>query len=94
MRYCQPDGLLFFEEGDQNRIVLCEVKYQHVPDAYFQLQDKYLPVVEAAFPGLPISLCEVVKWYDPAVSFPCEVKKTALIHEVKTNEFGVHILNR
>jgi len=93
VQYCQPDGLLFVEEGGE-KLVICEVKYQHVPDAFFQLQDKYLPVVQAAFPTIPLALCEVVKWYDPAVAFPCEVKKAPRVHEVKENEFGVHILNR
>ena len=92
VQYCQPDGLLFVEE--LGRVVVCEVKYNHVPDAYFQLNQKYLPVVAAAFPSLEISLCEIVRWYDPAVDFPCKVKLTPDLRKVAPGDFGLHILNR
>ncbi len=94
VQYCQPDGLLFYDEDGQDKLVICEIKFQHVPDAYFQLQNKYLPVVEKAFPRQDIALCEIVKWYDPSTAFPCSVRQAARPHEVQPSEFGVHILNR
>lgn len=92
VRWCQPDALLFdFEKG---QITLIECKLQHTADAWWQLRWLYLPVLAKVFPGnlWKISLIEVVKWYDPAVAFPEEVRLRASVQESKTGEFGVHIL--
>lgn len=91
VRWCQPDGLLVFPE--RGLIVIIEVKYQHTIRAWFQLNELYLPVVRAAFPGRlwRIALCEVVKWYDPNIEFPQRVKLQRFIDEVLPGQFAVHI---
>ena len=89
-RWCQPDGLLFdFERG---RITIVEVKYQHTSDAWWQVKQLYLPVLQAMFPEKlwSFDFCEVVKWYDPAAPFP---EKVVLALEVcmRHPSFKVHI---
>lgn len=90
-RWCQPDGLLFLPYIGQITIVEC--KLQHTSDAYWQLRWLYLPVIAKAFPATEwnYGVCEVVKWYDPAVHFPERVKLRKDVRSTKPNEFGVHI---
>lgn len=89
-RWCQPDGLLFVPQ--EGRIVVVECKYQHTSDAWWQTRHLYLPVLQKLF---PLSLwtyevCEVVKWFDPAVVFP---ERLVLANEVDMPHaaFKVHI---
>jgi hypothetical protein len=92
VNFAQPDAfLLDFEKG---LCTIIEVKYNHTSDAYFQLYDKYLPLLnkwlnrEALW---QFSLCEVVYWYDKFVDFPCKVSLRDDVKKVKPGEFGVHI---
>lgn len=89
--YAQPDGILLdFVKG---RVTIVEMKFSHTAEAYFQLVDKYLPLMQK-FLGTELwtfATCEVVQWYDKAVSFPCEVRLRKEIQLTEPNEFGVHI---
>lgn len=89
-RWCQPDALVI--DPRAGRITIVEVKYQHTPDAWFQVKHLYLPVLQEIFhPQLwEYDFCEVVKWYDPATLFP---EPVVLAHEVnmKHKHFKVHI---
>ncbi len=89
-KYCQVDGILTVGK----RKILVECKYNHCPDAYFQLTNLYLPVVRFLFPKAEIALCEIVKWYDPDTAFPCSVVLLPRLHEAKGENFSVHILNK
>jgi hypothetical protein len=93
-RWCQPDALLI--DVLAGRIVVIEVKYQHTPDAWWQLYHLYVPVLRAMFPPSlwELSVCEVVKWYDPATWFPCRVAMLQDPMTARVNEFGVHIWRR
>jgi hypothetical protein len=93
-KYCQLDGLLFSEV--RKLLILLEVKYSHTADAYWQVENLYLPVVRKWMQdsGYRIATVEVVKWYDPNVAFP---RKPTLIDDIlnaKPENFSVHILNR
>lgn len=90
-KFCQTDGLLFTPK--QYKILIVECKYKHTPDAYWQLEDKYVPVVRKLFPDWEISTIEIVKWYDPSTAFPTEVVLKKDILDTRPNEFGVHICN-
>lgn len=90
-KFCQLDGILHRPDGS---LVLLECKYNHCPDAFFQLTNLYLPVVRKLYPTVDLALCEVVKWYDPAVVFPSAITLLPRIHEAKAGVFSVHILNR
>lgn len=81
------DGLLL----TGGRIVVCEIKLRHTVDAYFQLHNLYLPVARVVFPGMDISLCEVVKWYDSSTAFPCAVSLIEDLHTARPGDFSVHI---
>lgn len=91
VRWCQPDGLLFLPTS--GLIIIVECKLQHTSDAWWQLKWLYLPVIAKAFPGTlwKIALCEVTKWYDPAVAFPEAVRLRELVSEATPYDFGVHI---
>jgi hypothetical protein len=83
--------LLF--QPKQQKVLIIEVKYKHTVDAYWQLEDKYVPVMRSIFRDWEISTLEIVKWYDPSTSFPVEVKLQKHILNSKPSEFGVHIWN-
>ena len=91
LRWCQPDGLLFMPlEG---KIIIVECKLQHTSDAWWQLRWLYLPVVAKAFPATfwDYGLCEVVKWFDPAVAFPEKVQMRENVADAGNNRIGCHI---
>lgn len=92
--YFQPDGLLFVP--DPLRVVVVEVKYQHTPDAYWQLEQYYLPLLRLFFArsGRQLAAVEVCKWYDPATVFPRQVRLLERLELAQSGDFGVHILNR
>lgn len=94
VRHCQPDGLLLFP--DEMQLVIVEVKYSHTPEAYWQLEHLYVPVLRAFMrdSGWRIATCEVVKWYDPSTRFPVRPVLRDSLEGVKVGEFAVHILNR
>jgi hypothetical protein len=89
-RWCQPDGLII--DPWQGRIIIVEVKYQHTPDAWWQVKQLYMPVLHQIFPPQlwNYEFCEVVKWFDPAVQFP---EKVILASEPskRSSSFKVHI---
>jgi hypothetical protein len=94
VRYCQPDGLLLFERT--KTLLIVEVKYSHTPDAFWQLEHLYVPVLRA-FMGdshWKIATCEVVKWFDPSTRFPVRPVLRESFEDIKPGEFAVHILNR
>lgn len=90
LRWCQPDGLLF--DCPRGSITIVEVKYQHTPDAWWQVRHLYGVVLASMFPAdcWSFSACEVVKWYDPAISFPERVVLARTV-DMATPFFKVHI---
>lgn len=94
VRHCQPDGILLFPES--KILLICEVKYSHTPEAFWQLEHLYVPVLRAFIGASPwrIATCEIVKWYDPTTRFPVRHVLRENLSDVKVGEFAVHILNR
>lgn len=90
IRFCQTDGLLF--QPKQFKLLIIEIKYKHTPDAYWQIENKYLPVCRWLFRDWEISTLEIVKWYDPSTQFPAPVSLRKDIEDCAPGEFGVHIL--
>lgn len=92
VRYCQPDGLII--DLERGRVTIVEIKLQHTPHAWWQLRWLYLPVVRALFAADHLwqyEVVEVVRWYDPAISFPEPVALCADVDNVPAGKFGVHI---
>jgi len=89
-QFCQTDGLLFTPK--QRKVLIVEVKYKHTPGAYWQLEDKYVPVIRWLFRDWEVTTVEIVKWYDPSTQFPTEITLCKDIETVRPNEFAVHIM--
>lgn len=91
VNYAQPDGLLI--QPRRGTVTIVEIKYNHCAESYFQLVDKYLPLVEALFPKhlWEVPLVEVVKWYDRDTSYPTDIRLRRDIDECRAGEIGVHI---
>lgn len=90
VRYCQPDALLF--DYDLGRITIVEVKYQHVEMSWWQLHKLYAPIVKQVFGDKWIPhFVSVVKWYDPAIPYPEEVRLCKTLDEAPALGTGVHI---
>lgn len=89
-RWCQPDGVLF--DVDNARIICIEVKLNHTTDAWWQTRRLYVPVLQKCLEGQTwdFEVCEVVRWFDPAVQFPEPVELTAQVDKPSDN-FKVHI---
>jgi hypothetical protein len=85
-RLCQPDAFLLTKRGG----VVFEVKLRHSQMAYWQLRHLYSPVLAAIFPEIPIGICEVTKWFDPATPWPEPVKLLENPFDaIGTTSFGV-----
>lgn len=87
-RYAQTDWIgINVELG---RIVIVEVKLSRVPNAWWQLNRLYRPLVERIFPYWDIAMVEVVdKVYDVLV--PEEVK---IVHELEAARINATSLMR
>ena len=90
---CQPDGLLI--DIPEGRITIIEIKLQHTPAAWWQLEMLYAPVLSSLFAGGKFDFClvEAVKWLDPSVPFPVTFQKLPDITFAEPGRFGVHICN-
>lgn len=91
INYAQPDGLLI--QPTRGTVTIVEIKYSHCAESYFQLVDKYLPLVSKLFGSSlwTFPLVEVVKWYDRDTAYPTDVRMRAAIDECLPGEIGVHI---
>lgn len=69
LRFVVPDGLII----RPNRVYVIEIKSQHMPEAWWQLHELYLPILRSRNAARPISCLEIVKSYDPSMPFPCSV---------------------
>ena len=91
VNYAQPDGLLI--QPGIGAITIVEIKYNHCAESYFQLVDKYLPLVAKLFDKSlwVFPLVTVVKWYDRDTSYPASIRLRESIDKCSTSEIGVHI---
>lgn len=91
-RWCQPDGLHF--DLKSGLLTVVEMKYTHTSDAWWWVQQLYLPVVRSLFPSnlWTYRRCEVVHTYDPATRFPEQVTRIRRLSELDSKHFGVMIL--
>ena len=88
-RVCIPDGIIIAPEYS----IVVEIKISHMAEAWWQLNELYLPVLKKLNP-LPWKMLEIVKTYDPAVEFPVEVNLvTDLVEWMKnpSDQFAVFV---
>lgn len=91
-RWCQPDGVLL--DIKQGRIVLVECKLQHTSNAWWQTRRLYEPVLQKIFgTAWKYSVVEMVRWFDPAVTFPETFSFAEDLFDVEPGAFGIHIWN-
>lgn len=88
-RWCQPDGLLIVPE--HSKIVVAEIKLRHCSEAWFQLFELYIPVVQVLFPSWLIVGVEICKWFDPASSVPQNPTMRENPLDAIPGAFNVHI---
>jgi len=90
-RWAQPDGLLI--DYANNLIVIIEIKLSHTQNAWWGLRRLYEPLIRFIFGDQwNYAVCEVTRWYDPAVAWP---EKYTFIRDpsmLRRNEFGVMML--
>jgi hypothetical protein len=88
--WCQPDAV--YIDVMRGVLTIVEVKYQHTIEAWWQLVDLYMPVLEVAFPKKlwKYQLLEVVRWYNPDIRWPQQPKLIAKPFE-GNYVYGVHI---
>lgn len=68
-RAVRPDGILPFK----SHVVIFEIKHQHVPEAWWQLEKLYKLVLDELY-HRPVSLVEICRSYDPGMPFPVPVE--------------------
>jgi len=89
--FAQPDGLIL--RIKQGIITIVEFKWSHTPDAYYQLTDKYFPLVSTFF-GTDIfeyRLLEICRWYNPQTAVPGKSGLRKDIETILPGEMGIHI---
>jgi hypothetical protein len=87
--FAQPDALVL--APNEKLIYIVEIKLRHTPEAYFQLFDKYLPMMECFF-GSPwkFAMVEVCQWFDPHTAMPAKVNLQRDFLDSRPNEFSAH----
>lgn len=93
IRYCQFDGLLLNDE--QRTVTIVEIKYSHTSDAYWQLENVYVPVLRAFLKASPwlVATCEVVKWFDGTLHYPRQPTLVSGLDNCRPGNFSVHIMS-
>lgn len=87
-RTCLPDGILAL--GGITYIL--EIKRAHCAIAWWQLERLYRPLIANYYHDRQIRVCEIVRTYDPAVTFPVDVKRIESIDDLPLlgeSDFGV-----
>jgi len=91
-RWCQPDALVV--NAPARECTICEIKYQHTADAWWQLRQLYQPVVAVIYPTHRLRLVEIVHWYDPLVVWPEQHHLISSIDAASYDSLvSVHICN-
>lgn len=84
-----PDAVLF---SSGPRITIFEVKSQHMPEAWWQLEKLYKPLLMVAFPGRHTRCVEVVKRFDPQMPWPGEFVRFDNLEEAVDSDAFMGVL--
>lgn len=89
-RTVQPDGILVFDDV----VFIFEIKFQHVPEAWWQLEKLYKPLLKLIYPTREVSCVEICRSFDPAMPFPTSVEGVIDLLEWTSkprSDFGVYL---
>lgn len=89
--YCQPDVLIFSPGSAFDLVSVVEIKLRWTSDAWWQLNQLYLPVLTTALPGKKFSRLVICKSYDPAVRVGEPVNLVDLPEEADPSKFNVMV---
>lgn len=70
VHHCEPDGIYLPPASED--VFIFEIKISHMPDAWWQLERKYKPILQAWRPQASIRCIEIVRTFDSSVPFPCQ----------------------
>lgn len=90
-RWAQPDGLLL--DLSRGLLTIVEVKLRHMVKAWWWLRHIYQPLLSFIFPSWGIALLEVVRYYDPCVTWPEDVRLVREPDLLRAGQCGCHIWN-
>lgn len=89
-RWAQPDGMLL--DFSRGLITIVEIKLRHMQRAWWWLRELYEPLIRFIFPKEWAFAClEVVRYYDPAVSWPEPLRLARSPADLSPGQFGCHI---
>lgn len=66
--YCSPDFIVI--DVILGLITVVECKLTHTEDAYYQLNNLYIPVIKKLFPGFEVRGIEVCKNFERSTRYP------------------------
>jgi len=93
--HCQPDALIL--DLRRNSITVVEIKLKHTSDAWWQVRQLYMPVVQHIFgPSWDYIAVELAKWFDPHTKFPERfefVDDVGDLPALSPRTFHVHLWN-
>jgi hypothetical protein len=90
--WAQPDGIAL--NPNEGIVYVMEIKLKHTPEAFFQLLDKYIPILTCwlgTSPGWRFAPIEVCYWYDPKIAFPTRVVLQEDPRKARPHQFSVNI---
>lgn len=88
--YCQID--CFIIDYSKPKITIVEIKLKHCIDAYYQLFELYLPILQHYYgKEFEYACVEFVSSFDKAIPMPQSPKLLKRIEEAHPKDFSVHI---
>lgn len=88
--YCQVDAILV--DRSVMKVTAIEMKLKHCADAFYQLFELYLPILEHYYgEGFTFAGVEMVSAFDRSLPMPQTPKLLKNISEAQPKDFSVHI---
>lgn len=87
--YCSPDFIL---DCGADLLVVVEAKIRWTADAYYQLEQLYLPVLRVARPRATLVPLCITKSFDPAIKVPMEVRFVSDVFEASPGKFNLQFV--
>lgn len=89
IRHAQPDAFLWLEA--ERTLVIFEIKLRHVVQAWWQLRQRYEPILRHVFQPERVFVCEVCTIFDPQQIIPEPPRLTRSLERLKEDVYNVLI---